>query len=360
MGQITTSTTPYVTTATPTPLSESGVIQTSTGTEITPADIDEAMATLERLKNLNASAPLSAPDQADREQLQSLYAALSDVPPNQLTLDAQDFMYSLSQYEGFRSATTGEPLPDMFQVQDLNSGVLKSMFDELNKSPDISYDDMIALYLKFEDELQQSQRLLKTSKHQQRMNDLAQQKSKIEESGQAEAASMRSSAIAGMAAGGAQFTMAVGALKAASSEIDATCEMNAISEDAGNYVLDPSRGGGGGMVLNAESQADFNAWAVIGKNMKASADHRSMQGQAWSSIGQSSGQIAGASQKEKATMAQGDEKAESAKATAHEFESGQASEMSQKAGERRDRVLQSFADAERARGEMLQKAANVA
>lgn len=356
MGQVNTTTTPYVPSSGTTYAPAGTVIKTPGGTQITPADIDNAMATLERLRALNTSTPLSAPDQAAREELHSLYATLSLVPAEQLTQDAQEFMYGLNQYEGYRSTITGEPLPDMFQVKDLNSEVLKSLFDELNKSPNISYDDMIALYLKFEDELQQSERLLKTSKHQQRMTAIEVQKSKILESGLADAASLRSTAIAGMAAGAAQGAMAAGALKSATSEVGAMREANRITEAPQNYIPSPN----GGVTLSAEHQTNLNTQTALMKDHKAISDHRSMQGQSWSGIGQSAGQMAGSTSKTEAAIAQGDEKEASATATASEFESGQAADVSEKAGQRRDRVLQSFADAERMKGEMLRTAADVA
>lgn len=356
MGQVNNTNTPYVPSAGTTSAPAGTVIKTPGGTQITPADIDNAMATLDRLKALNVSTPLSAPDQAAREELHSLYANLSLVPSEQLTLDAQEFMYGLSQYEGYRSSLTGEPLPDMFQVKDLNSEVLKSLFEELNKSPNISYDDMIALYLKYEDEMQQSERLLKTSKHQQRMTAMEEQKSRILASGMADAAAMRSAGIAGMAAGAAQGAMAAGALKSATSEVGAMRAANRITQDPNSYVV----GADGSRTMHAASQIDLNNQSALMKDFKATSDHRSMQGQSWSGIGQSAGQMAGSTSKTEAAIAQGEEKEEAATATAREFESGQASEFSQRAGERRDRVLQSFADAERAKGEMLQKAANVA
>lgn len=358
MGQVNNNYTPYVPSPGTTFAPDGTVIKTPGGKVITPTDIDSAMGALERLKALDTSTPLSEPDQTAREKLHSLYANLSLVPKEELTLDAQEFMYGLNQYEGYRSTVTGEPLPDMFQVEDLNTEVLKSLFDELNKSPNISYDDMIALYLKFEDELQQSERLLKTSKHQRRMTAIEEQKSKILESGMADAASMRSSAIAGMAAGAAQGAMAGGALHSATKEVGAMRTANNITQTEANYVPNPN--GQGGMVLRADHQASVNTQNALMKDHKAISDHRSMQGQSWSGIGQSAGQMAGSTSKTEAAIAQGDEKDASATATASEFESGQAADVSEKAGQRRDRVLQSFADAERMKGEMLRTAADVA
>ena len=356
MGQVTNTTTPYVP-AGGTPVADTGtVMRTPSGVEITAADIDEAMATLSRLRSMDASAPLSAPDQAAREELQSLFQNLSQVPPEQLSTDAQEFMYALSRYEGNLSIVTGEPLPDMFLVQDLNSEVLTSLFDEVNKSPDKSYDEAIALYLQLEDELQQSERLLKQSKHQQRMTAIEAQKNKGLESGMADAASMRSAAIAGMAAGATQSVMAGGALHAAAKEVSSLSQIQLVES---SNTLNPV-GADGKRALTAQGQALMNTHTTTMKDFKATSDHRSMQGQSWSAIGQNAGQMAGATSKTEAAIAQSEEKEESATATAREYESGQSAEFSQKAGERRDRVLQSFADAERARGEMLQKAADVA